>query len=294
MRNKLLCRRVVLLSVILIAGPAGATALAPFVLRTPGAVEIKFSGYLARSGDTGSGPGIREASFGAGYMTSIHELGNPARLLWRNGQDNQSISYMLYGGADAAALPLPGMPAHQVLGTGCTHLSFGCDGKIHLDFYLDKLVGGSNPGFGIGGVKATQRQGFDRLGGITDGALLMRWEFVPGLSPSAPGGSPVTLYQQLNGVASPAAGFGSFLARCAGGPACVYFSNGMQQAGADFYGTNTMTSLLALTAIGQNGWTTRVSDPVLAQVTLDLPATSCLLPLGAGLMALMRRRRQRG
>lgn len=281
------------LSAIAIVGPAAAIPLAPFVLHTPGAVEIKFSGYMARSGDT-SGAGIREASFGAGYMTSIHELGNPANQLWRSGQDNQSISFMMYGVADAAALPVAGSSTHQVLGTGCTHSAFGCDGKIHLDFYLDKLSGGSNPGFGIGGIKASQRQGFDRLGGITDGALLMRWEFVPGLAASAAGAAPVTLLQQLSGVTSPASGFGSYLARCAGGPACSYFSNGMQQGGADFYGTNTMTSIMALSAIGQNGWSARLSDPVIAQVTLDQPPALALLPLGGAMLLLVRRRRQRG
>jgi len=288
-----LCRSAAWLSAMAIAGTATATPLAPFVLHAPGAVEIKFSGYVARSIDTSGTPGIRESSFGAGYMTSIHELGNPANQLWRSGQDNQSISFMMYGAGDAAVLPAPGTPAHQVLGTGCTHLAFGCDGKIHLDFYLDKLNGGTNPGFGIGGIKASQRQGFNRLGGITDGALLMRWEFVPGLSAAAPNGAPVTLYQQLNGVTSPSSGFGSYLARCAGGPACSYFSTGMQQAGADFYGTNTMTSILALTAIGQNGWLARLSDPVIAQVTLEQPPSIALFPLAAALM-LLARRRQRG
>ncbi|MGW8392412.1 hypothetical protein [Pseudoduganella sp. HUAS MS19] len=281
------------LSALAGAGPAAAAPLAPFVLHTPGAVEIKFSGYLARSSDAG-GAGIREASFGAGYMTSIHELGNPARQLWRSGQDNQSISFMMYGAADATVLPVAGSSANQVFGTGCTHAAFGCDGKIHLDFYLDKQSGGTNPGFGIGGLRASQRQGFNQLGGITDGALLMRWEFVPGLAPGAPGGTPVTLVQQLSGVTSPSSGFGSYLARCAGGPACRYFSNGMQQAGADFYGTNTMTSILALTAIGQNGWSARLSDPVIAQVALAQPPGIALLPLGGALLLLVRRRRQRG
>jgi len=294
MFKSVLCNSAAWLAAMAITGSAAATPLAPFVLHSPGPVEIKFSGYLARSGDTGGGAGIREASFGAGYMTSISELGNPANQLWRSGQDNQSISFMMYGAGDAAVLPPAGSASHQVLGTGCTHLSFGCDGKIHLDFYLDKLSGGSNPGFGIGGVKASQRSAFNRLGGITDGALLMRWEFVPGLSNATASGAPVTLYQQLGGAASPSPGFASYLARCAGGPACRYFGSGMQQAGADFYGTNTMTSILAMTAIGQNGWAARLSDPVIAQVTLRQPAPSTLLPLGAAVLIFVRRRRQRG
>jgi hypothetical protein len=281
-----------LLSVAL-AGSASATALAPFVLQSAGAVELKFSGYLARSRDVGAN-GLREASFGAGYMTSIHVRGDPANLLWRSGQNNQSISFMMYGAADTATMPMAGSPAHQVFSAGCTNAAFGCDGKIHLDFYLDKLIGGTNPGFGIGGIKASQRQGFDRLGAMTDGQLLMRWEFVPGLSPLAPNGTPITLFQQLNGVSSPSSGYGSFLARCAGGPACGYFSTGMQTAGSDFYGTNTMSNIMAMTAIGQNGWITHLSDPVIGQVTLSQPATLLLVPLGAAAIAIGRRRRQRG
>lgn len=286
--------KLALLSAMGAAGPAAATALAPFVLRSQGAVEIKISGYLARSGDNGAGTGMREASFGAGYMTSISELGNPTNQFWRSGQDNQSISFMMYGAADASVLPVAGSSAHQILGSGCTHVSFGCDGKIHLDFYLDKLTGGTNPGFGIGGIKAAQRQGFGHLGGITDGTLLMRWEFVPGLTPSLASAPQVTLFQQLSGVTSPSSGVGSYLANCTTGPACKYFSNGMQQGGADFYGTNSMTAILAQSAIGQNGWTTRLSDPVIAQVAIDQPASIHLLALGAGMMFFSRRRAHRG
>lgn len=273
------------------AGAATATPLAPFVLQAPGLVELKYSGYLARSTDHGSG--LREASFAVGYMTSIHELGNPANQLWHSGQNNQSISFMMYGAGDAMVIPGLGPFGNQVMGRGCTNAAFGCDGKIHLDFYLDKLVGGTNPGFGIGGIKASQRQGFDRMGGMTDGELLMRWEFVPGLFGPTASGPAVTLYQHLNGTTSPASGYGSYLARCVGGAGCAYFRNGSQQAGADFYGTNTMTQLLASSVFGQNGWVTRLSDPVIAQVTLDQPSGAWLLPLGlAALLAL--RRRQRG
>lgn len=273
-----------------VSGAARATPLAPFVLRTPGMVEIKYSGYLARSTDQGSS-GIREASFAAGYMSSISELGNPANQLWHAGQDNQSISFMMYGAGDALSIPGAGAYGNQVLGSGCTNAAFGCDGKIHLDFYLDKLVGGTNPGFGLGGLKASQRQGFDRLGGITDGELLMRWEFVPGLINQLAGGPAITLYQHLNGMTSPSSGYGSYLARCVGGVACQYFRTSSQQAGADFYGTNTMTQLLALSTFGQNGWITRLSDPVIAQVALAQPSGAWLLPLGLAILLALRRQR---
>jgi len=121
----------------------------------------------------------------------------------------------------------------------------------------------------------------------------MRWELVPGLSgagATAAAAMPVTLYQQVSGASTPSPGFGSFLARCAAGPACNYFSSGSQQAGADFYGLNTMTAIQALTAIGQNGWALRLSDPVVAQVFLPQPATGWLvLPALLGMAAWRRR-----
>ncbi|WP_374580733.1 hypothetical protein [Pseudoduganella sp.] len=280
-----------LMASLAFSGAARATPLAPFVLRTPGMVEIKYSGYLARSSDRGTS-GIREASFAAGYMTSISELGNPGNRLWHSGQDNQSISFMMYGAGDAMSIAGPGTFGNQVMGTGCTNAAFGCDGKIHLDFYLDKLVGGTNPGFGFGGIKASQREGFDRLGGITDGELLMRWEFVSGLLGAAASGPDITLYQHLNGMTSPSSGYGSYLANCVSGAACQYFRSGSQQAGADFYGTTTMTQLLALSAFGQNGWVTRLSDPVIAQVALAQPSSAWLLPLGLALLSGLRRRQR--
>lgn len=274
-----------------LGGAARATPVAPFVLQTPGIVEIKYSGYLARSTDNGSG--LREASFAVGYMTSIHEQGNPSNQLWRTGQDNQSISFMMYGAGDHAVIPGAGTFGNQVMSAGCTNAAFGCDGKIHLDFYLDKLTGGTNPGFGIGGIKASQRQTFSTMGAMTDGDLLMRWEFVPGLLGVSVSGPAITLYQHLNGTTSPSSGYGSYLARCVGGAACAYFSTGTQQGGADFYGTNTMTQLLASSVFGQNGWATRLSDPVIAQVALALPSGALLLPLGLAVL-LGLRRRQRG
>lgn len=282
-----------LMASLALGAAARATPVAPFVLQTPGMVEVKYSGYLARSSDNGSG--LREASFAVGYMTSIHELGNPSNQLWHTGKDNQSISFMMYGAGDYSVIPGSGPFGNQVMSAGCTNAAFGCDGKIHLDFYLDKLAGGTNPGFGLGGIKASQRQGFSSMGAMTDGDLLMRWEFVPGLLPSTAtaSGPGITLYQHLNGTTSTSSGYGSYLARCVGGAACAYFSSGSQQGGADFYGTNTMTQLLAASVFAQNGWITRLSDPVIAQVTLDQPSGAWLLPLGLAALLAMRRR-QRG
>jgi hypothetical protein len=284
-----------------IAAPlAMAAPLAPFVLTTPGQVEIKYSGYQALSADKGAA-GVKETAFGAGYMTSINEVGNASNTYWQQGQNNQSISFMMYGTHDASKAVGTGGTGQRVFSAGCTNAAFGCDGKIHLDFYLDKLVGGTNPGFGVGGLKASDRQSFNKIKGITDGTLLMSWEFTPGLVTGAVAGmsnlafNPLdtTLFQELDGLPTPAHGTGTYLANCASGPACQYFRTGSQAGGADFFGINTMTTLLASSVIRQNGWASRLSDPVIAQVSLPLPGVLPLLAAGLlGMFGMAARRRR--
>ncbi|AKU21088.1 hypothetical protein MJ904_19970 [Massilia sp. MB5] len=271
--------------------PGAAQPLAPFLLHHSGPAELKYTGYLARSNDRGTPGQMKEAFFGAGYLTSIHQLGNPALAFWQQGQDNQSISFMLYGAADAAIVR-GGSFGNQIYSTGCTNPAFGCDGKIHLDFYLDRLQGGSNPGFALGGLKASERSAFNRIGGITDGELLMRWEFTPGLIDAPRAGvdrasfaaTATTLLQDLSSPSFPAAGNSAYLARCAGGPACRYFSTGSQSGGADFFGYNSLNTVLASSVLGRNGWGSRIADPVVSQVFL--PEPDALLLLGTGLLAM--------
>lgn len=283
-----------------VAPLAAAAPLAPFLLTKSGAVEIKYTGYQAVSKDAG-GSGMKEATFAAGYMTSINELGNGASSYWHQGMNNQSISFMMYGVADASWAPGTGGAGKRLYSTGCTNAAFGCDGKIHLDFYLDKAVGGTNPGFGLGGLKASDRTGFGTMKGVTDGQLLMSWEFTTGLvngtvaGMSDPSYNPghTTLFQELDGMPSPASGTSTYLANCVHGPACLYFRTKSQNGGgADFFGINTMTTMLAGSVLKQNGWTWRVADPVVAQVELPEPGTLALL--AAGLLGLAARRRPDG
>lgn len=281
--------------------PAAALPLAPFLLHHSGPAELKYTGYVARSSDRGATGKLQESFFAAGYLTSINQLGNPALAFWQQGQDNQSISFMLYGAADAAIVR-GGSFGNQIYSTGCTNAAFGCDGKIHLDFYLDALAGGSNPGFGIGGLKASARSAFGRIGGLTDGQLLMRWEFVPGLIDAPRAGvdrgnfaaTATTLLQDVNAPAFPAAGSSAYLARCAGGPACRYFHTASQAGGADFFGTNTLSTILASSVLGRNGWGSRIADPVAAQVFLPAPGALLLLASGLLAMGVARQGRRRG
>ncbi|WP_256081662.1 hypothetical protein [Massilia sp. YIM B04103] len=46
--------------------PAAALPLAPFLLHHSGPAELKYTGYLARSGDPGAPGRMQESFFGAG------------------------------------------------------------------------------------------------------------------------------------------------------------------------------------------------------------------------------------
>jgi hypothetical protein len=293
LRNTLCCLSAVL------APLAAAAPLAPFLLTRSGTVEIKYSGYQAVSTDSGPSTSgvLRESAFAAGYMTSIAELDNPSNSYWQQSQNNQSISFMMYGMGEASSAPGTGALGKRSYGVGCTNAAFGCDGLIHLDFYIDKQNGGTNPGFGLGGVKASDRQGFNKLKGLTDGELLMSWVFAPGLvsgpvaGMSDPGFDPysTTLFQEFDGMPLPAYGTGAYLANCVSGPGCLYFRTGSNAGGADFFCINTLTRTLASSIVGQNGWGARVSNPVVAQV--ELPEPGMLALVAIGLLGLAMRRR---
>lgn len=278
------------------AGP-----LAPFVLHNSGPAEIKLSGYVAKSGSpvaAGLGAGLRESTFAAGYMSSITQLDNPSRSYWQQGDNNQSVSFLMYGAADAASKPGNGSYGNQVYSVGCA-ANAGCDGKIHLDFYLDAMVGGSNPGFDKFGLKASDRTAFNAMTGITDGQLLMRWEFVPGLIKSQVDGinNPLfgtqgtTMFQDVSSIALPANGIITYVANCVSGPACAYFGTGGQDGGADFFGINSMTAMAANSHYSANGWGSRLSGPV--TTLIQLPEPGALSLLGAGLLCLASTRRRR-
>jgi hypothetical protein len=274
---------------------ASASA-APIDLPSGALIDFKFTGVTAERqsplppgatfGNSLANDGFYyETTFGAGYVNQIIDANNPTTTFWQTGQNNQTVSFFLYGIADKSSAP--NGPGFNLNNIGCTAPADGCDGKIHIDFYLDSASSGTNPGFLGGGttVKPGDRCGFNCLTGITDGSLLMSWELAPGASPTDP---LATLFQSVLGLTLPTNGLGDFLANCVSGPECALFNtaaipNPTTSAVANFFGQFTLQTPPAGTA--NNGWEGLISDPVLTEVTF-VPEPATLTLFGAGLLGL--------
>jgi hypothetical protein len=258
-----------------------------------GQVDIKYSGFTAENPGTvgtgaNGGSGGKETTFGAGFINAIVDSTNSSNVLWSTNQNHQTLSYMLYGIADASITPQGSL--FKINNVGATTNPFGAaDGKIHLDVYLDNnnAFGGTNPGFtGAGGVKASDRTSTNKMtgagAGITDGVLFMSIEFVPGIIPGDP---TTTLTQLVDNNTLPATGTGSFQAECVSGPGCAFFTD---PNNPDFLGQFTLKTVNA--ALQANGWQGDTFDPITANVVAE-PGTVAVLGFGLfGLAAAIRRR----
>lgn len=262
-------------------------------------VELKYTGYTATSADGGAGKfgsGL-ESTFGAGYLTSIAREGNPADIFWQQGMNNEMISFMIYGIADASNIS-GGTQGQKLFNVGCTNAAFGCDGKIHLDFYLDKAVGGTNPGFaGTDGLKASDRTAFNRFGAMTDGVLLMSLTFDVGIvteddPTTAFDERTATFFQDVSNITLPATGSGRFFASCVAGILCPTFdTNGQNKGLSDFHAVNTLTAVDPNSGEGKNGWGGRNADPIASAMLLPEPGSVMLMVLGLAGAGLALRRR---
>lgn len=261
------------------------TSTEAFTITGFGPTSLGVSGYTTetnafKTAPPGSFTGTgKETTYGGGYVTTIYDTDNPSNTYWISGQDNETLSYILYGIADAN-ITLNGGNGFNIFNAGCT-VGGICDGKIHLDFYLDKKIGGTNPGFGgTGGLKASDRLGA-QFGGLTDGVLFAKLEFVSGI---VMGNAITTLYQNVTATSLPASGTGSFLADCITGPGCDYFTKGSQSNNSDFLGKFALfgtTSGKAYTA----GFSGRTSDPINTNIGA-VPEPGSIFLIGLGLLSL--------
>jgi hypothetical protein len=274
-----------------------AAKAAAFVLsQQPGSADelnIKFTGYTTENPGVPVGnSGGRETTWGVGYITEIDNHTNSDMRIWDgNGANpqNASVDFILYGIADSSFTPgAPGV----LLNTGCT-VGAGCDGKIHVDFYV---LSGTDPVRGTS-ITPASRTGFSTVNGISNvGSLLMSWVLVPG-DINNTGDMVTTLYQAVNADVLPTTGSGHFLADCVNGPGCNLFAsnqeqlNGLTNLFGDIRGAFTLQSCAPRRGHPSdcpsgnfpNGFAGLSNDPALA---VAVPEPGSLLLLGAGLVML--------
>lgn len=281
-----------------VAGPADAVSFV-YSAAPSDPFSLKFQGVTT---EFNTAAGSNETTWGFGYVTSI-ENSTTFSTIWQQDSaafGNARLGFVIYGIADLNIIP-GGTFGQQIYNVGCT--GGACDGKIHVDFYLDasSATGGTNPGSGVGGLTTADRVGFGAVNQIsTDGTLFMQWELTAGhiLDNPDPGTngdqdeSISTLFQDVSAATLPAAGRGFFFADCVAGPGCGIF--GDADVIDELAGNFTLAAISSITDPRfANGWRGAVNDPVAGLIAAPAPAT--LVVFGSALIGLagLARRRQR-
>jgi hypothetical protein len=292
--------RILAVAAIGLCASAGSASALPWTLTKnpqPGdGLVFKFGGFTTENATVVAGEmpptfssNGAETTWGIGYVanlfdSTIHKTlyANPALT----GLSGQAVDFIIYGIADASFTP--GTP-NVLKNVGCTPAGGspfgpGCDGQIHIDFYIHNTVGGTDPVFDET-VTAADRTSFTQVTGISDGTPLMKWVLVPG---GINADATTTLLQEPEEDTLPTTGTGKFLADCVSGPECPLFAKGAESIpGAtpgflgDIFGQFTLQTPSAGNP-APAGFLGVINDPVDAIA----PEPGVLALLGIGILGL--------
>lgn len=244
--------------------------------------------FTAGTTEANTWAGTNESTWGVGKLTDVilTGSGNP---IWAAGDDDEEITFILYGIADAQVSG--SAPNVNIWNVGAT--GGDADGFIHIDFYVDSFAT-SDTDFTIDGP--ADRTAFGSSGDWTDGTLLMQWVLDPGtVGDLGDGGfdeSLATLFQQVQASSLPTEGSGQFYASCVSANLiCSTLDTNMFTTTvggqSDFEGQFTLENQ------PRGLWDGDVNDPVEAFAQdVPEPATTGLLGLGVLALAGLRRLRR--
>lgn len=225
---------------------------------------------------------LREDVWGIARLTRIENAANASDVLWLDGDNNEEIMVMFYGGIDVAIAPGPiaGQTVIQV-------------DQLKFDFYQQAF--GTFVAAGDEDQGALGRTGFATYNGVTGGTSLWTTVLNKGFAGIAGAGNAGFLTFFTPDVTG-TTGSGNFqlLLDITGGTAQAAYDTNSQINGADFFTQGTTApndgSSVPIAGLGNGQWTVFSDDPIRCNV---IPEPVTLLGLMLGMSSLggyLRRR----